>query len=249
MNHKRVYRLYREAGLNLHSKRPQRRKAAVHRLPRKTHRQSVHRVVQRQLPRRMPQRTPVPIARRRQPEDRKLKAGYNHFRTIPRSALSRPRSSPSNFTPTQKRRIFHFRSASLRGGCHEWGLLSLSVGRSMGAAELFEIVPMSELIANYIHEIGRRFSPESKIHLTPRELQCLRLGAVGKTGREISMLTGIRESTVVFHFRNAMQKLGEQVASNGHRARGGVVPHLPMKNHWCMVRLRCWDRSGAASTT
>lgn len=33
-NHKRVYRLYRQAGLNLRRKRPRRRKAAAHRLER-----------------------------------------------------------------------------------------------------------------------------------------------------------------------------------------------------------------------
>jgi len=34
VNHKRVYRLYKQAGLNLRSKRPRRRKAAAHRLER-----------------------------------------------------------------------------------------------------------------------------------------------------------------------------------------------------------------------
>lgn len=34
MNHKRVYRLYKQAGLNLRRKRPRRRKAAAHRLER-----------------------------------------------------------------------------------------------------------------------------------------------------------------------------------------------------------------------
>jgi len=32
VNHKRIYRLYQEEGLNLRSKRPHRRKAAAHRL-------------------------------------------------------------------------------------------------------------------------------------------------------------------------------------------------------------------------
>lgn len=36
VNHKRVYRLYRQAGLNLRRKRPRRRKAAAHRLDRVT---------------------------------------------------------------------------------------------------------------------------------------------------------------------------------------------------------------------
>ena len=36
VNHKRVYRLYKEEGLNLRSKRPHRRKAAAHRLERPT---------------------------------------------------------------------------------------------------------------------------------------------------------------------------------------------------------------------
>lgn len=36
VNHKRIYRLYKEEGLNLRSKRPHRRKAAAHRLERPT---------------------------------------------------------------------------------------------------------------------------------------------------------------------------------------------------------------------
>ena len=36
VNHKRIYRLYKEKGLNLRSKRPHRGKAAAHRLERPT---------------------------------------------------------------------------------------------------------------------------------------------------------------------------------------------------------------------
>ena len=36
VNHKRIYRLYKEEGLNLRSKQPHRRKAAAHRLGRPT---------------------------------------------------------------------------------------------------------------------------------------------------------------------------------------------------------------------
>ena len=46
------------------------------------------------------------------------------------------------------------------------------------------------------------------VHLTARELECLRWAAEGKTGWEIGRLLGISERTVVFHVENAARKLG-----------------------------------------
>jgi DNA-binding CsgD family transcriptional regulator len=46
------------------------------------------------------------------------------------------------------------------------------------------------------------------ISLSPREKECLLWTARGKTAWEISEIVSIAESTVVFHLKNAMQKLG-----------------------------------------
>ena len=50
--------------------------------------------------------------------------------------------------------------------------------------------------------------PESEVNLTERELEILRWGGDGKTAGEISSILGISESTVNFHVRNAVSKLG-----------------------------------------
>ena len=50
--------------------------------------------------------------------------------------------------------------------------------------------------------------PEGEIRLTPRELAVLRWTGDGKTAAEISQIMRISESTVNFHVRNAVAKLG-----------------------------------------
>jgi LuxR family transcriptional regulator, activator of conjugal transfer of Ti plasmids len=47
-----------------------------------------------------------------------------------------------------------------------------------------------------------------EIHLSPREKECLLWTARGKTAWEISEIVCVAESTVVFHLKNAMLKLG-----------------------------------------
>lgn len=45
------------------------------------------------------------------------------------------------------------------------------------------------------------------VRLSPRELECLRWAAQGKSAWDIATILGIAERTVVFHFENAKQKL------------------------------------------
>ncbi len=49
---------------------------------------------------------------------------------------------------------------------------------------------------------------EPKIKLSPREQECLKWTADGKTAWEISKILSISENTVNFHLKNAMGKLG-----------------------------------------
>lgn len=70
-----------------------------------------------------------------------------------------------------------------------------------------------QLLASFMHEAGLRLvghesrEPES-VHLTTRELDCLRWAAEGKTSWEIGCLLTIGERTATFHLNNAARKLG-----------------------------------------
>ena len=68
-----------------------------------------------------------------------------------------------------------------------------------------------QLLASFVHEASRRLASPSapeQVHLTVRELDCLRWAAEGRTSWEISQQLGISERTVVFHLQNAARKLG-----------------------------------------
>lgn len=98
-------------------------------------------------------------------------------------------------------------------GC-QWGLLSVAGSEARVTdrrAQLHQIAGV-QLLATFTHEVGHRFAttPQTaaSVHLTARELECLRWAAEGKTGWEIGRLLGISERTVVFHVENAAHKLG-----------------------------------------
>jgi DNA-binding CsgD family transcriptional regulator len=57
--------------------------------------------------------------------------------------------------------------------------------------------------------------PEMIASLTPRESECLKWAADGKTAWEIGRILGVAERTAVFHLNNVIQKLG---ASNKSQA-------------------------------
>ena len=97
-------------------------------------------------------------------------------------------------------------------GC-QWGLLSVagsddSVDRKTQLTQIAGV----QLLATFTHEVGHRFAAAAQtggnVHLTARELECLKWAAEGKTGWEIGRLLGISERTVVFHVENAAHKLG-----------------------------------------
>lgn len=68
--------------------------------------------------------------------------------------------------------------------------------------ELFFILPFAlEGLVNC-----RR--PSQSYSLSPREMECLQWGSVGKTSWEISIILRCSERTVNFHFTNAIGKLG-----------------------------------------
>lgn len=96
-------------------------------------------------------------------------------------------------------------------GC-AWGLVSLATARPVSAKDMRRVSAKMHLFAHCLHEAAHRHAhgtaPVETPHLTPRELECLRWAAVGKTSWEIGMLLHIAERTAVFHLQNAMGKLG-----------------------------------------
>jgi DNA-binding CsgD family transcriptional regulator len=96
-------------------------------------------------------------------------------------------------------------------GC-AWGLVSLATSRALGAKDMQRQSAKMHLFAHCLHEAAQQHVhgtiPVDMPRLTPRELECLRWAAVGKTSWEIGMLLQIAERTAVFHLQNAMSKLG-----------------------------------------
>lgn len=97
-------------------------------------------------------------------------------------------------------------------GC-QWGLLSVAgTGENPDRRTQLHQIAGVQLLATFTHEVGHRFATTTQtgvnVHLTARELECLRWAAEGKTGWEIGRLLGISERTVVFHVENAARKLG-----------------------------------------
>jgi putative flavoprotein involved in K+ transport len=68
-------------------------------------------------------------------------------------------------------------------------------------------------VANHIARYGastRRAAPGDAAELTPRELDVVRLVAVGKSNREVAAALAISENTVARHVQNILTKLGVQ---------------------------------------
>ena len=69
-------------------------------------------------------------------------------------------------------------------------------------------VHLSPQASHYFLDIVRR--PESPEHLTPREIDVLRLLAQGHSNKEIARTLYLAEETVKFHVRHILAKLGVQ---------------------------------------
>jgi LuxR family transcriptional regulator, quorum-sensing system regulator SolR len=86
--------------------------------------------------------------------------------------------------------------------------------------QLAALVGRAQMFANVLHHaISRidlpRLLPEMNIALTPRERECLKWAADGKTAWEIGQILSIAERTAIFHLNKVIQKLA---ASNKTQA-------------------------------
>ncbi|MFJ7797680.1 autoinducer binding domain-containing protein [Pseudomonas sp. NPDC096950] len=99
----------------------------------------------------------------------------------------------------------------------ESGLYSiLSLARShcpITAYELYENLGFTVFISRHLHALAAQHLPKrapkpSTPHLSPREIEVLKLSADGKTAYEISRILNLSERTVNFHVHRAIEKLG-----------------------------------------
>ena len=102
------------------------------------------------------------------------------------------------------------------------GIFSLARDRPLvlPKTEMAALIGRAQMFASMLHHaVGRidlpKLLPEGNVQLTPRERECLRWSADGKTAWEIGRILNIAERTVVFHVNNVIQKLG---ASNKTQA-------------------------------
>lgn len=110
------------------------------------------------------------------------------------------------------------------------GILSFATGTDDpdSLAAVRSASPYIQLLAVHIHEAIQRVcggqSDNIRTQLTPRETECLRWAADGKTSWEIGQLLSMSERTVNFHFNNAMTKLN--VMSRQHAIAKAILHGL-----------------------
>lgn len=68
---------------------------------------------------------------------------------------------------------------------------------------------MTAMFHERVHQlVPVRRAQEAACHLSPREAECIRWTAQGKTAWEIAQICDISQNTVNFHLKNSMAKLG-----------------------------------------
>ncbi len=97
------------------------------------------------------------------------------------------------------------------GPLGQFGMLSVAMADPADAGMHLGQLGELQLLAAFIHEAQMRLSSRianAQVHLTARELDCLRWAAAGKTSWEIGQQLGISERTAIFHLSNSARKLG-----------------------------------------
>jgi LuxR family transcriptional regulator, quorum-sensing system regulator SolR len=94
------------------------------------------------------------------------------------------------------------------------GVFSLARDRQLDlqALDMAALIGRAQMFASMLHHAVTRIDlprliPAQAVVLTPRERECLRWSADGKTAWEIGQILNIAERTVVFHVNNVVQKL------------------------------------------
>lgn len=94
------------------------------------------------------------------------------------------------------------------------GIFSLARDKQIDlpAADMAALIGRAQMFASMLHHAVVRIDlpkllPHGNVALTPRERECLKWSADGKTAWEIGQILNITERTVVFHVNNVIQKL------------------------------------------
>lgn len=99
----------------------------------------------------------------------------------------------------------------IHGPLGQSGMLSVAMADPSNARTHLSQLGELQLLATFIHEAQIRLSrrnANAQVHLTAREIDCLRWAAEGKTSWEIGEQLGIAERTAIFHLSNSARKLG-----------------------------------------
>lgn len=94
------------------------------------------------------------------------------------------------------------------------GIFSLARDKplELQAVDMAALIGRAQMFASMLHHAVCRIDlpkllPAQNLSLTPRERECLRWSADGKTAWEIGQILNIAERTVVFHVNNVIQKM------------------------------------------
>lgn len=134
-------------------------------------------------------------------------------------------------------------SVGVDGNCGEFSIFSLG-GSGLNISlpiEFSQPVMMVHMILPYIHDKFAQMNPVRALYptdnhkypnnplqeLTLREKECLLWSAEGKTAYEMALILKVSESTVNFHIKNSVNKLG--CANKTHAVAKAVLLGL-MKN-------------------
>jgi DNA-binding CsgD family transcriptional regulator len=103
-------------------------------------------------------------------------------------------------------------SVPLHGlGC-SFGMMSYAARDARHPIVESTVYAEAMLLANYVHQSASALLFSTRLRetraLSPRERECLKWAAEGKSGWDIGHLLDITERTVIFHMHNACEKLG-----------------------------------------
>jgi len=140
--------------------------------------------------------------------------------------------TPHLWQALQERGVQHGWSQSILD--EDSGMCSmLSLARShcpITPYELYENLGFTVFISRHLHALVTQTLPKkvpaSPIpHLSPREIEVLKLSADGKTAYESARILNLSERTVNFHVHSAIQKLGvnNKIAAVIKAARSGAI--------------------------
>jgi DNA-binding CsgD family transcriptional regulator len=106
-------------------------------------------------------------------------------------------------------------SIPIHGINGECAMMSLASDKAKFLADpkrVSALLPNVQLLAAYVHEsyakVAARVAAADSPRLTPRELECLKWIAGGKTAWETSQILSCSERTINFHVTNIVHKLG-----------------------------------------